>query len=145
MKDEKFDLNPFIAYVPKTKPLQRSAHLFLNLQMAALADNLPWIWLRIPLIECLPIRTWTINLFMIASYPTATAWIKPNIVSQDELGGRHCTEVAFVLHTQPARVRFLAFLRFFPFQNFLMYLRFNGSALLRELVSGKLVLQKKSS
>ena len=90
MKDEKFDLNSFIANVPKTKPLQRSAHLFLNLQMAALADNLPWIWLRIPLIECLPIRTWTIDLCMIASYPTAyrpTAWIKPKIVSQDELGG----------------------------------------------------------
>ena len=70
-------------------------------------------------------------------------------------GGRHSTEVAFALYTQPARVEFSAFPRFF--RNFLMLLRFNDSALLREvtvqsliavqthlvLVRGKLVQQKK--
>ena len=69
-------------------------------------------------------------------------------------GGWHCTEVAFALHTQMSLVQFSAFPRFF--QNFLMLLRFNDSAPLREwtvqsfmvvqthlvLVSGKLVLQK---
>ena len=45
-------------------------------------------------------------------------------------GGRHSTEVVFALLTQPTQVRFLAFPRFFL--NFLMLLRFNDSALLRE-------------
>ena len=72
------------------------------------------------------------------------------------MGGWHNTEVAFVLLTQPARVRFLAFSRFF--ENFLMLLRLYISALLREWtvqslifaqthlvrVSGKLVLQKRT-
>ena len=67
------------------------------------------------------------------------------------LGDRHST---FALHTQPTRVRFSAFPRYF--RNFLMLLRFNNSALLRKwtvqslivvrthtvLLSGKLVQQK---
>ena len=69
--------------------------------------------------------------------------------------GRYSPEVAFALHTQPARVQFSAFPRFF--RNFLMLLRFNDSALLWEwtvqslkvvrthlvLISGRLVLQKR--
>ena len=47
------------------------------------------------------------------------------------MGGWHSKEVAFALHTQPARVQLSAFPRFFPFRNFLMLLWFNDSALLR--------------
>ena len=76
--------------------------------------------------------------------------------------GRHCTEVAFVLLTQPAQVGFLAFPRFFQRNsNFLFSQRFiDSSALLSVcgqcmksclivdgthlvLASGKLVLQKR--
>ena len=32
---------------------------------------------------------------------------------KSKAGGRHSTEVAFALHTQPPRVRFLAFPKFF--------------------------------
>ena len=46
------------------------------------------------------------------------------------LGGRHRTEVMFALLTQLAQVRFLVFPRFF--WNFLMLLKFNDNALLRE-------------
>ena len=46
-------------------------------------------------------------------------------------GGRHSTEVAFALHTQPPWVRFLVLPRYFQIQNYLMSQRFiNSSALL---------------
>ena len=78
--------------------------------------------------------------------------VSPNAI--EKLGGWHSTELAFALLTQPARVWFSAFPK--TFRNFLMSLKFNDSALLREctvqslivvqthlvLVSGKLVLQK---
>ena len=65
----------------------------------------------------------------------------------------HSTEVAFSLHTQPARVRFLAFPRYFRSRDFstAVQCRVCGECMKclivdqthLELASGKLVLQKR--